>query len=111
MFQLPPIRPAGLGITVSIKFRSFTPDPTLRFQKFLRPSEKLLSMTIDRPGETWLQKEITPVCISSIIFIVVITISSVTIVNIINVVMNENSKFDVQGKMQISMSFFSTSFQ
>ena len=68
-------------------------------------------MTIDRPGETWLQKEITPVCISSIIFIVVITISSVTIVNIINVVMNENSQFDVQGKMQISMSFFSTSFQ
>ncbi|XP_022780795.1 uncharacterized protein LOC111322024 [Stylophora pistillata] len=44
-------RPAGLGITVSIKFRSFTPDPTLRFQKFLRPSEKLLSMTIDRPDK------------------------------------------------------------
>ena len=67
MFQLSPIRPAGLGLTVSINFRSFTPDPTLRFQKFLRPSEKLLSMTIDRPGETWLQKEITPVWISSII--------------------------------------------
>ena len=68
-------------------------------------------MTIDRPGEIWLQKDITPVCISSIIFIVIITIRSVTTVNIINIVMNENSQFDVQGKKQISMSFFSTSFQ
>ena len=45
-----PNRPAGLGITVSIKFRSVNADPTLRFQKFLRDSEKLLSMDIDKPG-------------------------------------------------------------
>lgn len=50
-FHSLPNRPAGLGIAVSIKFRSFTPDPTLRFQKFLRPSEKLISMVIDKPGK------------------------------------------------------------
>lgn len=44
-------RPAGLGIAMSIKFRSFNADPTLRFQKFLRGSEKLLSMNIDKPGK------------------------------------------------------------
>ena len=36
---------------MSVKFRSFNADPTLRFQKFLRDSEKLLSMDLDKPGK------------------------------------------------------------
>ena len=45
------IRPSGLGISIKVQFRSFNADPTLRFQKFLRGSEKILSMDIDKPGK------------------------------------------------------------
>lgn len=44
-------RPNGLGISIKVQFRSFNADPTLRFQKFLRGSEKILSMDIDKPGK------------------------------------------------------------
>lgn len=44
-------RPNGLGISIKVQFRSFNADPTLRFQKFLRGSEKILSMDIDKPSK------------------------------------------------------------
>ncbi|KAK3733567.1 hypothetical protein QZH41_014816 [Actinostola sp. cb2023] len=45
--QIPERR--GTIVTLSIQFRSKVADPTLKFQKFLRPSERIVSISIDSP--------------------------------------------------------------